>query len=73
MVFLNTGPVTSLDLMERHFQRGVGRGVHNVSRRKHHGAEPKSGTNDADSDTDGHCDMIWAKAGCGCGVCALSD
>ena len=36
-----------------------------MGRRKHHGAEQKTGVDDADGDTDGHCDVIWAKAGCG--------
>ena len=39
--------------------------MHNVGQRKHHGAEQKSGVYDSACDTDGHCDVIWAKAGRG--------
>ena len=42
----------------------------NIMRRKHHGAEQKSGVDHSDSDTDGHCDVIWAKTGRGVwGLC----
>ena len=41
-----------------------------MGRRKHHGAERKSGVDDSDSDTGGQCDVISAKAGCGVwGLC----
>ena len=44
--------------------------MRNLGRRIHHGAEPKNGVDDSDSDTNGHCDVIWPKAGRGVwGLC----
>ena len=41
-----------------------------MCRSKHHTAEQKGGVDDSDSDTDEHCDVIWAKAGFGVrGLC----
>ena len=58
-----TGSATGLDLTA--VSKGCWRGRTQCGQKKHRGAEPKSGIDDSDRDTDGHCDVIWARAGRG--------